>query len=293
MFSSIEESHFGANMSHSAPDIVIRDLVTLDDFHACVALQEETWGRGFSERVPAAILKVGQRIGGVSAGAFEPAGRMVGFVFGVTGVRDGRLVHWSDMLAVRESYRGRHLGERLKHYQRDKVRQLGVEEMLWTYDPLVARNAHLNIDRLGAFPVEYVVDMYGADTGSALHGALPTDRFVISWDLTGEPGIRAPAADPAPAGAGLPLLNPVDASGLPQPPADAPSDTPGVRVQIPRDLQAEQAAGGDRALRWRLAVRAAIVPALRRGLRVTHFVRGAPPALPYYVLTVPDEQFIP
>ncbi len=280
-------------MSHSAPDIVIRDLVTLDDFRACVDLQEETWGRGFSERVPAAILKVGQRISGVSAGAFEPTGRMVGFVFGLTGVRGGRLVHWSDMLAVRESHRGRHLGERLKHYQRDKVRQLGVEEMLWTYDPLVARNAHLNIDRLGAFPVEYVVDLYGADTGSALHGTLPTDRFVISWDLTRQPDSGTPAGGrtttAVPDDSRLPLLNPVDASGLPEVPGDGPSDASGVRVQIPVDLQAEQVAGGERAMRWRLAVRAAIVPALRRGLRVTRFVRGTPTALPYYVLTRPDE----
>ena len=75
---------------------------------------------------------------------------MLGFVFGMTGVQDGRLVHWSDLLAVRPEARDRGLGRRLKLYQRSLVAELGVTRMLWTYDPLVARNAHLNLNALGA-----------------------------------------------------------------------------------------------------------------------------------------------
>src|SRR5688572_392345 len=67
--------------------ITIRDLHSLKDYTDCVAIQEATWGAGFAERVPTAILRVGQKIGGVSAGAFDENGRMVGFVFGLTGVR--------------------------------------------------------------------------------------------------------------------------------------------------------------------------------------------------------------
>src|SRR6266702_3327183 len=83
----------------------IRHLSTHEDFVGCVALQEETWGADFSERVPAAILKVSQRLGGVTAGAFDARDQLVGFVFGMTGVENGRLVHWSDMLAVRPQLR--------------------------------------------------------------------------------------------------------------------------------------------------------------------------------------------
>src|SRR5512134_2572456 len=118
--------------------ITIRDLATLEEYQECCEIQEETWGRGFSERVPGAILRVSQKIGGVTAGAFNADGRMVGFVFGMTGIRDGRLAHWSDMLAVREEARGHHIGDQLKHFQREKVRALGVEVMFWTFDPLVA-----------------------------------------------------------------------------------------------------------------------------------------------------------
>src|SRR5215210_1930783 len=151
-------------MNDSSDGVTIRDLQTLEEYLACCELQEETWGRGFSERVPAAILRVSQKIGGVTAGAFAPDGQMIGFVFGMTGLRDGKPAHWSDMLAVREHARGHHLGDRLKHFQRERVRALGCELMLWTYDPLVARNAHFNINRLGAMPVEYVTDMYGSNT---------------------------------------------------------------------------------------------------------------------------------
>ena len=121
----------------------IRDFSSHADRAQCVALQELTWGAGFTEKVPAAMLLVAQKLGGVVAGAFDDAGVMQGFVFGVTGLKDGRLVHWSDMLAVRPEAQGTHLGERLKEYQRDKCRSLGIEVMYWTFDPLVARNALL------------------------------------------------------------------------------------------------------------------------------------------------------
>ena len=254
----------------------------------CVALQDEIWGAGFAERVPSAILRVAQYVGGVTAGAFDSTGHLAGFVFGMTGVRDGRLVHWSDMLAVREPYRGRHLGAALKSYQRRKVVSAGVEQMLWTYDPLVARNANLNINSLGARPVEYVIDMYGSATGSTLHGTLPTDRFVVSWDLTREPssvhGSTARDGDDD-----LPVANPLDASGVPNvnPAATMMGSVP-VRVQIPHELQVEQRLGGDRALRWRLAVRRAAVSLLVHGYHVERFVRRTGSDLPYYVFSPPS-----
>ena len=79
---------------------VIRPFETMEQCHECVALQEDTWGHGFSERVAPAILKVGRILGGVSAGAYDADDKLVGFVFGLTGLRDGEVVHWSDMLAV-------------------------------------------------------------------------------------------------------------------------------------------------------------------------------------------------
>ena len=93
--------------------IEVRPLRTHDEFARCVEMQNDVWGAEFSERVPAALLKVTQRIGGIAAGAFD-GDDLLGFVFGMTGLENDRLVHWSDMLAVREDMRDHGIGRRLK-----------------------------------------------------------------------------------------------------------------------------------------------------------------------------------
>ena len=240
------------------PTPTVRPLRTHAEYRACVALQRATWGERFDDAVPASILGVVQRIGGVSAGAFDEADRMLGFVFGMTGVQDGRIVHWSDMLAVIPEARDRGVGRMLKSYQRRMAEAVGAEVMYWTYDPLVARNAHLNINVLGARPVEYVRDMYG-DTGSVLHAGLGTDRFVVAWPL-------GPGADrrSMPDDAEMP-----DDAG---PDGGALSDDL-VRVEIPLDIHAVLARDAGRAAAWRAATREALERALALGYRVTGFAR--------------------
>ena len=266
-----------ARSDGSAPaaveNIAIRRISTLAEYEECRTIQEEIWGAGFRELVPPTILLVTQKLGGVCAAAFGSNGRMLGFVFGMTGIRDGKLAHWSDMLAVRVEARGAHIGERLKHYQRELVRAVGVDTMLWTFDPLVARNAHLNLNRLGTRVVEYVPDMYGSDTGSPLHGALPTDRFIVAWDLTGDDGARAEPSRP-----GI-LVNPLGTSG--DPAVEQLPDAPAIRIAIPRDADGEPMA---RRSAWRAATRAAFTHYLTRGYEVVGFRRGTAADLPYYEL---------
>ncbi len=148
--------------------VTLRSLEQLRDFEACVELQRETWGRDFSSCVPAPVLMVAQKVGGVTAGAFDGDERLLGFVFGITGYSGGRPLHWSHMLAVREDARDTGLGVKLKLYQRELLLQQGVDTARWTFDPLVAKNAHINLNRLGAVVVEHVENMYG-DSNSTLH----------------------------------------------------------------------------------------------------------------------------
>ena len=263
------------NEASPGPDgITVRRVSALSEYQECLAIQEETWGVGFRELVPPVILMVAQKLGGVCAGAFAPDGRMLGFVFGMTGPRDGRLVHWSDMLAVRNEARGGHIGQRLKLYQRDLVRAVGVDTMHWTFDPLVARNAHLNLTRLGARAIEYVPDMYGTNTGSPIHGALPTDRVIVAWDLT-----RPPTASERTSRPGL-LVNPTAADGLPA--LNGLIDAPIVRIAIPRDLEAEP---NERRAVWRRVTREAFESYLARGYEVVGFRRGQGDELPSYELS--------
>jgi predicted GNAT superfamily acetyltransferase len=263
--------------------ITLRDLNSLQDYADCVALQDETWGTGFSERVPTALLRVSQMIGGVAAGAFDGE-RMVGFVFGMTGVRDGELVHWSDMLAVREEMRSQGIGEQLKQFQRDKVMALGVKSMLWTFDPLQAKNANFNINHLGARPIEYVADMYGSHTGSLLHGRLPTDRFIALWTL--DESIRRGDRASLPIAGEAPIANPIGADGLPTTellPSISAHAGP-LKVQIPHDFSAVQKEGRAVAMRWRLVIREIVTAWFSAGYRVTAFDKGPSDGLPFYRL---------
>jgi predicted GNAT superfamily acetyltransferase len=267
--------------------LVIRDVRTHEEFVACVELQAATWGAGFRESVPATILKISQRLGGVTAGAFTADGTLVGFVFGMTGIERGALVHWSDMLAVREGLQNHGLGRRLKAFQRDAVRALGVTRMYWTYDPLVARNAHFNLNRLGARVSEYVPDMYGTDTGSAMHSGFGTDRFIVVWPI---------AADDSPADVGLadavrydgdaPVLNDGTTDGRDVDVVRFGAALPPVvRVEIPPDIFRVQGESVARAIRWRATTRHAFQWALASGYTVRGFEQDPAAGRGFYRLS--------
>ena len=281
-----------ASLSPSAAGpIDIRPLRTAEELLACVELQRATWGAEFSDLVPASILKVSQRVGGVAAGAFESDGRLLGFVFGLSGVENGRVVHWSDMLAVREEARDLGLGRLLKEYQRDAVRALGGTVIYWTYDPLVARNAHLNFNKLGVFVAEYVEEMYG-DTDSLLHRGLGTDRFVVAWPVSTYEAdslaaqSRRLSSDLSCEVREAPLLNPDLADGSVPDLGVIERTRPRVlRVAIPRDISAIQAESLDQAGRWRRSTRRAFQWALERGYTVRGIYAAGAPEGSYYVLT--------
>lgn len=264
-----------------ADHIDIRPLRTHEELRACVDLQRETWGADFTDVVPGSILKVSQRVGGVAAGAFDEQGRLLGFVYGLTGVERGRIVHWSDMLAVRPEARNLGLGRRLKDYQRHIVQGLGGTVIYWTYDPLVARNAHLNFNIFGVRVAEYVENMYG-DTDSPLHST-GTDRFIVAWPVQdGEVQRRLAETHSAGTNRDLgeaPILN----AGNSRP---AASLTIGARarVEIPADITAIQETDREEAIAWRRSTRAAFQSALAAGLTVQGFVVDECANQGYYLL---------
>jgi predicted GNAT superfamily acetyltransferase len=176
--------------------IFIRACEGFDELEACVRMQIETWGYDESDVIPRKAFRVAQRIGGQVMGAFDteiagaaPGGgpeSMVGFVFSLPGVKTGkgepRAYLHSHMLAVRENYRDRGLGTRLKLEQRREALSRGIRRMEWTFDPLEIKNAFLNIHKLGAIVRGYEVDFYGVSS-SRLQGGLPTDRLVAEWQF--------------------------------------------------------------------------------------------------------------
>jgi predicted GNAT superfamily acetyltransferase len=281
----------------------IRDLTTHQEFAACVRLQEAVWGEGFAERVPTAILGIAARFGGVVAGAFlEGDEEPVGFVFGLTGLEEGRLAHWSDMLAVRREARGRGLARALKLHQRDRLLRLGVLRMYWSFDPLESRNAHLNLNRLGVRVRRYVEEMYGIST-SPLHQGIGTDRFVADWELDaphvralldreGRGGGRKGSPDPgegASGAAGAEALGMELAGDLPGP--DQPRlhlDEPRILVAVPTQIQELKSHRPELALRWREATRTVLTHYLSRGWEVRGLLGRAEEPCARYLLVRPE-----
>lgn len=231
----------------------LRTLRTPRDFSACVKLQELVWGKG-DETIPAIMLMVSQKVGAVAAGAFDEQGRLLGCVYGLTGIHRGRLAHWSHMLAVRPGLRDRGIGRRLKRFQRARVLAQGVKRMYWSFDPLVARNAHFNLNRLGAVVEEYVVDMYGPGSNSPLDRAIGTDRFIVRWDLAA-------------------------------PPRRTRARRVAARVEIPPDIHRLRDRDPARALTWRRNTRRAFLSGLRKGLHIVGFEPGAADGGCHYLLT--------
>ena len=239
-------------------DVVIRPLDGHDELAACVELQRTTWGAGFAETVPPAILYVAQRTGGIASGAFAADGRLLGFVFGISGVEDGRLIHWSDMLAVHPDARGLGLAIALKLHQRELLLARGIDLVYWTFDPLEARNAHINFRRLGVVVRRYMRDVYG-DTGSDLHAGIGTDRLLAEWHIASD-HVRDRLAGrviPAPANA--------------------------LRISVPLDIQALKAADPDAARATRSFTRDAFEDYLGRG-QVVVDVERADDALHYLLV---------
>ena len=165
----------------------VRELATIEDCKQVAALEREVWGYTDSEDVvPAPVLIVSIKRGGILLGGFDEAGTMKGFVYSMAGVRDGRLMQWSHMLGVASDARNSGLGRELKLTQRERALKMGVELVEWTFDPLQALNAHFNFARLGVVVEEYEENVYG-DSSSPLHHGSPTDRFIAEWRHFGRP----------------------------------------------------------------------------------------------------------
>lgn len=248
-------------------------------------LQKRVWGDDFTEVIPVSMLKVVQQVGGIAIGAFVER-RMVGFLFGVSGIRNRQLAHWSDTLAVLPEFRDLGIGRQLKCYQREVLLGEGVELVHWTFDPLESRNAYVNLTRLGAIAGEYRRDFYGA-TASILHEGMETDRLVASWAIRSHRVARRLAGE-RPRGwsyaAGAPLVNPwLTRNDIPAPgEPDLAIAAPVVRLAIPADIQALRARAPAASRDWRYTARAAFEEYLGRGYSATDLVRG--PECSCYVL---------
>lgn len=267
----------------------IRPLITLDDCRRVVELEKRVWGYTDAEDVvPAPVLIVSIKRGGVLLGSFDESGAMTGFVYSIPGWKDGRPMQWSHMLGVIADARSAGVGRLLKLAQRDATLAMGLDLIEWTYDPLQAYNAHLNFAKLGVVVETYAENIYG-ESSSPLHRGSPTDRFVAEWHLR-EPHVerRVGAAGPLIRDAGVasaPVVNP-SRPGAWLEPADGELgyNSRRVLVEIPTGFTDMQAQAPELALEWRLATRRIFQHYFGRGYRAVDFFLSRESRRGHYLL---------
>jgi predicted GNAT superfamily acetyltransferase len=223
-------------------DIELRDVTTFADIHACVRLQKVTWGMPDLDVTSAKMFVIAQHAGMPAIGAFDASGELVGYVFTLLSRFHGTLAYYSHQLAVAAAWRDRGVGRRLKLAQRDRALRDGVELVVWTFDPLQSRNAHFNLDKLGAVVRRYIVNFYGEQNRTVFDAGIGSDRVFAEWWVRSpkvEAALRGEAYRPGVVTAGL---------------------------EIPSDVNAVKARDERAALLWRLHTRERFQSRLSRGL---------------------------
>ncbi|HEX7973946.1 MAG TPA: GNAT family N-acetyltransferase [Anaerolineales bacterium] len=304
------------------PNWTLRILETPQDMASVEEIQRLVWPGSEAEIIPSHLLLTAAHNGGLLVGAYEgaarpfqdeleliegsaeaPTTRLIGFVFGFPGfysTPDGpRLKHCSHMLAVHPDYRDQGLGFALKRAQWQMVRRQGIDRITWTYDPLMSRNAFLNIARLGAVCNTYRRNEYG-EMRDQLNAGLPTDRFQADWWIHSQRVNRRLSKKARQQldlahflAASVEIINPtrIGAKGLPEPirpskeveqalqeratETEAGKGGEGdlmLLLEIPSDFQAVKTADPALGLEWRLHTRALFEDLFGQGYLVTDFV---------------------
>jgi predicted GNAT superfamily acetyltransferase len=172
----------------SHPDLEIREVSTIEEYDACIRLQREVFALPDLEISPRRHLIVSRRAGGWTLGAFA-GGRLIGFVHHLAAVNGNEIFGYSHMMAVDAEYQNQGVGAQLKWAQRARALCEGRHFIKWTFEPMRARNAHFNLNRLGVVVREYAVNFYGTDyvTNPADKGSVPggmdSDRLFAGWEL--------------------------------------------------------------------------------------------------------------
>ena len=248
------------------------------------AVFDEVWP-GEGTQVTSNLLRALVHAGGYCSVVLDDDDRVVGAALGFPS-RDASLpggvyLH-SHMAAVVDGLRDRGIGAAIKQHQRAWAREQGIPVVSWTFDPLVRRNAHFNVNRLGVEVRAYHPDFYGVMT-DAINAGDRTDRLVAWWVVDSERAHAAAQGDLVIPDHDSMLQNARDLirldDGVPRltdPPA--PGET--VLVSLPDDVVSLRQADPALGLQWRLAVREALTTSFEAGLRVSAVTSAGAYVLP-------------
>ena len=177
-------------------EIEIRECVTLDELAECVQLQHDVFALPEVELSPVRHFIVTKNAGGFTLGAYDGE-RLAGFTLSVPAFLRGEKAFYSHMTGVRPEYQSHGIGAKLKWAQRTRALSEGVKYIKWTFEPVKARNAYFNLEKLGAVVLEYQPNFYGTDYTTSAHMSenigLASDRLFAEWNLE-SPKVKALAS---------------------------------------------------------------------------------------------------
>ncbi len=270
-------------------DVDIRLLTTLPEMHEAVALQRSYWGKDPEAVVPGhMLLTLAQHGGHVLAAEERAGGRLVAILIGLPGIASDaaaadRPYLVSKRMVVHAEWRQRGLALRLKLAQRERALAQGIQLVRWTFDPLLAPNAWLNLHKLGAQSTQLREDFFGAEGPGGIASSGSPDRLLVEWQLDSE-RVRALAAGEdcdrdlvSLVDAGARLLNRTecDARGLPLPGSLAGiPDVPQLLLELPPDFPTLAQLDAGLAQMWRIHMRAALTALFAGGYVLHDCVRG-------------------
>lgn len=250
-----------------APDVTVRECVSVEDFKQCIALEREVWKDDDIGIMPIRLYMISKACKAPTIGAFDDSGKLVGFVHTSLALKDRNVIYHSHLAAVVEGLRHKDIGRRMKLAQRGYAIDAGIPLIIWTFDPLQSRNAHLNINKLGAIIRRYEVNYYGEGLSSVFGAGVPSDRVFAEW------WVMSPHVETTLAG-----------------------KTPEVRsrdkaVALPDSIDSISARSADEHLKWRLRVREEFTARLGQGLVARGFERDQPTGESRYLFGSDEEQF--
>jgi predicted GNAT superfamily acetyltransferase len=249
----------------SAPEIVIRECTSVEDFQQCINLERTVWNDADIGIMPIRLYMISRACNAPTIGAFEASGKLVGFVHTMIALIDKHLVYHSHLAAVLEGWRHQDIGYKMKLAQRDHALRAGVPLIIWTFDPLQSRNAHFNINKLGAIIRRYAVNYYGEGLSTVFDSAVPSDRIFAEW------WVSSRHVESALAGV--------------RPSVEDKSQS----VSIPDDIEKVHEQSVEEHKRWRVSVREDFQRKLANALIVRGFERES--GTSRYLLGPDDSQF--
>jgi|SRR5215831_4803594 len=249
----------------SEPGITIRECDSVDDFKQCIELERAVWRDDDIGIMPIRLYMISKTCNAPTIGAFDSTGKLVGFVHTMIALRDKQVIYHSHLAAVIEELRHKDIGFKMKLAQRDHALKAGVPLIIWTFDPLQSRNAHLNINKLGAIIRRYEVNYYSEGLSTVFDPQVPSDRVFAEWWV------------------GSRHVESVLAGNRPQ------VDSQAEAVLIPEDINKVRAESLNEHVRWRMQVRDAFKEKLSGGLIARGFERAQ--GTSRYLLGADEPQF--